>query len=199
MKRDVIPLHRIEGTPAEMSDEALVAACGTGEMAALGALYDRHAASIRRFLARMSGTCARDLDDLVQTTFEMIPHAARNFDHRSSARTWMFGIANNTARHHVRTEIRRRRLSEAATLEALAPSTTSDPSRDVAARRRAAQLAEAIVSLPPKLREAFVLVYLEGLPGAEVAHVLDTREGTIWKRLHEARAKLRVLLEGARE
>lgn len=199
MKRDIIPLRRVEGAPAEMSDEALVAACGTGETAALGALYDRHAASIRRFLARMSGTDDRDLDDLVQTTFEMILHAARNFDHRSSVRTWMFGIANNAARHHVRTEVRRRRLSEAATLEALAPNTASDPRREVADHRRAAQLGAAIVALPPKLRETFVLVYLEGLPGAEVAHVLDTREGTIWKRLHEARAKLRVLLEGARE
>lgn len=199
MKRDIIPLHRIEGTPAEMSDEALVAACGTGETAALGALYDRHADSIRRFLARMSGTDARDLDDLVQATFESILHAARGFDRRSSVRTWMLGIANNTARHHVRTEVRRRRLSEAATLEALAPSSPSDPSRDVADRQRATQLADAIVALPPKLRETFVLVYLEGLPGSEVAHVLDTREGTIWKRLHEARAKLRVLLEGARE
>lgn len=197
MKRAVVPLHRIEGKPSEMSDEALVAACGTGESAALGALYDRHATTIRRFLARMSGTDERDLDDLVQATFELVARAARSFDGRSSARTWLFGVANNTARHHVRTEIRRRRLAEAATL-AGEQSAPRDPSDEAIAHERAARLQEAIVALPPKLRETFVLVYLEGLPGGEVAELLNTREGTIWKRLHEARAKLRRLLEGAR-
>lgn len=190
-----MPLHRVQGTPSEMSDEALVAACGTGESAALGALYDRHAPTIRRFLARMSGTDDRDLDDLVQVTFEHVAHAARNFDGRSSVRTWLFGIANNTARHHVRTEVRRRRLVEVATIEQ-ASETLRDPSDDAAARERVARLQDAIVELPPKLREAFVLVYLEGLPGGEVARLLGTREGAIWKRLHEARAKLRARLEG---
>lgn len=197
MSRRVVPIQRVEGTPAEMSDEALLAACGTGESAALGALYDRHATAVRRFLARMSGTDDRDLDDLVQATFEMIARSARGFDGRSAVRTWLLGIANNVARHHVRTEIRRRRLGEAASLAALA-STRRDPSDDAAERERAARLQEAIVALPPKLRETFVLVYFEGLAGGEVARLLHTREGTIWKRLHEARAKLRVLLEGAR-
>ena len=198
MKRSVVALRPVEGTAAEMSDEALVAACGTVDRAALGALYDRHAISMRRFLARMSGTDDRDLDDLVQATFETVARAARSFDGRSSVRTWLFGIANNTARHHVRTETRRRRLTDAATVAAVRAVSASNPYSDAAERERAARLKDAIVALPPKLREAFVLVYLEGLSGAEVAHLLDTREGAIWKRLHEARAKLRVALEGER-
>jgi RNA polymerase sigma factor (sigma-70 family) len=191
----VVPLHRVEGTTTEMSDEALIAACAVGETAALGALYDRHAARLRRFLARLSGTDARDLDDLVQATFEAVVRAARSFDARSSVRTWLFGIANNTARHHVRSEIRRRRLSDAAALEVVAETT---PSSSVLARERAACLQAAIVALPPKLRETFVLVYLEGLSGPEVAQLLGAREGTIWKRLHEARTRLRAALEGVR-
>ena len=192
----VVPLHRKAGTPEEMSDEALVAACGTGETVALGALYDRHATTIRRFLARMSGTDDRDLDDLVQATFEVAARAARNFDGRSAVRTWLLGIANNAARHHVRSEIRRKRLFEAVSLvDAQSPN---DPSDDAIVHERAARLHDAILALPQKLRETFVLVYLEGLSGSEAAQALDAREGTIWTRLHEARAKLRVLLEGAR-
>ena len=179
-----------------MSDEALVAACATGESAALGALYDRHADGVRRFLARLSGTDDRDLDDLVQATFEKVVQAARNFDRRSAVRTWLIGIANNTARHHVRTEVRRRRLVEAAT--DLPRVESGDAAGEVLDHERAARLRDAIASLPPKLREAFVLVYLEGLPGAEVAQIVGAREGTIWKRLHEARAQLRELLEGVR-
>ncbi len=177
-----------------MSDEALVGACATGDNVALGALYDRHAGSLRRFLARLSGTDERDLDDLVQQTFEAIARAAPRFHGRSSVRTWLFGIANNTARHHVRTERRRRHLVDAAALEI--PRTVAGP--DIIARERAAQLQEAIVALPQKLREVFVLVYLEGVEGTEVARLLGMREGAVWKRLHEARAKLRTSLEGTR-
>lgn len=189
----VVPLHRIAGVPAEMSDEALVAACATGELAALGALYDRHADGVRRFLARLAGTDERDLADLVQTTFETALRAARGFDGRSAVRTWLIGIANNAARHHVRTEIRRRRLADAARAE---PAATGDATGELLERERANRLQDAIAALPPKLREVFVMVYLEGLRGAEVARVLGVREGTIWKRLHEARARLRAQLEG---
>jgi RNA polymerase sigma-70 factor (ECF subfamily) len=192
MSRRIVPFRRIEGTPAEMSDEALVAVCAMGEPAALGALFDRYYQVVRGFLARMSGTDDRDLDDLVQITFETVPRAARRFDGRSSVRTWLLGVANNVARHHVRSEIRRKRLSEAA----FEGPQVVDGTAQVLTRERAARIREAIAGLPPKLREAFVLVYLEGVPGREVADLLGTREGTIWKRLHQARARLRESLGG---
>jgi RNA polymerase sigma factor (sigma-70 family) len=191
----IVPLKRIEGAPSEMSDEALVAAAATGESAALGALFDRYYDAVRGFLARMSGTDDRDLDDLVQVTFETVPRAARRFDGRAQVRTWLLGVANNVARHHVRTEIRRRRLSEAVAADARTPS---DATATILERERAERLRQAIAGLPPKLREVFVLVYLEGVPGPEVADLLGVREGTIWKRLHEARAHLRATLEGVR-
>lgn len=193
MSRRIVPLRRIEGAPSEMSDEALVAVCAMGEGAALGALFDRHAEAVRRFLARSTATDDRDLDDLVQTTFEAVPRAARRFDGRSQVRTWLFGVAANVARHHVRAEVRRRRVSEAVAAE---PPRIVDGPDQVLSRERVDRLAAAVAGLPPRLREAFVLVYLEGVPGREVAALLGTREGTIWKRLHLARARLREALRG---
>jgi RNA polymerase sigma factor (sigma-70 family) len=190
----VVPIRRVAGRPSEMSDEALVAACATGENAALGALYDRHVDAVRRFLARMSGTDERDLDDLVQATFETVPRAARRFGGESQVRTWLFGVANNVARHHVRAEVRRKRLTSAFAGER--PGAQGDTSDEVLERERAARLGAAIAALPDKLREAFVLVYLEGIAGGEVATLLGVREGTIWKRLFQARARLRESLGG---
>ncbi len=194
MTRTVLSFQRSAGTPAEMSDEALVAACATGDGSALGALFDRHHDGVRRFLGRLSGTDDRDLDDLVQATFEVVPRAARRFDGRAPVRTWLFGTAVNVARHHVRTEMRRKRL--AATAAEQPRTDVRDAGDDVLARERAARLHDAIAALPIKLRETFVLVYLEGLSGAEAATILDCREGAIWKRLHEARARLRDALAG---
>ncbi len=190
----VVPIRRVGGRPSEMSDQALVAACATGENAALGALYDRHVDAVRRFLGRMSGTDERDLDDLVQATFETVPRAARRFGGESQVRTWLFGVANNVARHHVRSEVRRKRLASAFAEER--PGAPGDGSAEVLERERAARLAAAIAALPDKLREAFVLVYLEGIAGGEVAALLGVREGTIWKRLFQARARLRESLGG---
>jgi RNA polymerase sigma-70 factor (ECF subfamily) len=191
----VIPLRRVEGVPSEMSDEALIAACATGEIAALGALFDRHHDAVRRFLARLSGTDDRDLEDLVMATFEALPRAARGFGGRAAVRSWLLGVASNVARHHVRAEMRRKRLSVAV---AEVRRDTADATDDVLARERAAALRRAIATLPATLRETFVLVYLEGIAGAEVAELLGVREGTVWNRLHEARALLREALEGVR-
>jgi RNA polymerase sigma-70 factor (ECF subfamily) len=56
------------------------------------------------------------------------------------------------------------------------------------------RLESAIAALTPKLREVFVLVYLQGLSGAEAGAVLGIREGAVWKRLHTARKKVSALI-----
>jgi len=194
VRRALLPLVRVEGAPSELSDEALVAACAMGERAALGALFDRHCDAVRRFLARISGARDVDLDDLVQTTFETLTRAAGRFDGRSEVRTWLLGIASNVARHHVRSLARQQRLTDA--VAASPPVDETDVAAQAIAHERTALLHEAILALPVKLREAFVLVYLEALPGRDVARLLGVREGTLWKRLFEARAALRDALKG---
>ncbi|MBK9031936.1 MAG: hypothetical protein IPL61_11520 [Myxococcales bacterium] len=39
---------------------------------------------------------------------------------------------------------------------------------------------------------------LEQLPGVEVARALGIPEGTLWRRLHDARKAIRVAVEGGR-
>jgi RNA polymerase sigma-70 factor (ECF subfamily) len=54
-----------------------------------------------------------------------------------------------------------------------------------------ARLARAFDQLPRDQKEAFLLCDVEGLRGTEVARALDLPEGTVWRRLHEARMSLR--------
>lgn len=193
----IIPLRRVDGKAGEMSDDALAAALATGETAALGALFDRHYTAVRAFLARLVGPGNPDLDDLVQQTFETVHKSASRFQGKSKVKTWMIGIAMNVARHHIRGSMRRKRLAEAY---AVAPERAQrNPSDHAAGSERTQMLQAAILELPTKLREAFVLVYFEGMPGKEAAAALDVREGTIWKRLHQARGRLRESLKGAIE
>jgi len=187
-------LHPVEGVPAEMSDEALVAACGAGDAAALGALFDRHHATVYRFLSRLAGTDAASLDDLVQTTFLEVRRGSRRFGGRASVKAWILGVAANVVRHDVRSEIRRKSLMLAcAGMPRPGPTT---PHEATERRELMDRLAVALRSLPHDLRVAFVLCDLEQIRGVDAARTLGIREGTLWRRLHDARRALRAAVEG---
>lgn len=57
-----------------------------------------------------------------------------------------------------------------------------------------ATLEQALAELSDPLREAFLLVKVEGLKLREAADVLDIPQGTVKSRLHEAIRKLQVAL-----
>ncbi|MEZ4221971.1 MAG: RNA polymerase sigma factor [Polyangiaceae bacterium] len=190
----VLPLRRVRGTSEAMTDEALIAACAVGDAAALGALFDRHHTAVYRFLARSTGLRAHELDDVVQGTFTEVIRAARGFRGTASARSWLFGIALNVGRHYVRGETRRR-----ATLASVAErndSTQADPLERAERQQQLRRLQRALDQLSAEQREAFVMCELEQVRGVEAAQALGVREGTLYRRLHEARKLLRRALEG---
>lgn len=191
MTGKVIPL---KAELAAISDEALIAACAKRDPNALGVLFDRYQSTVYRFLSRLSGTDARDLDDLVQATFLEVHRAASQFRGASAVKSWIVGIALNIARHHVRSEVRRK-----AMLSSYAESPKGDPARpdDNAERRQLMnKLYSALDTLPREQREVFVMCDLEEVRGVEAARILNVPEGTVWRRLHEARKALRAALEG---
>src|SRR5262245_17695246 len=191
----LVPLRRRDEQRAavsDISDEALLAACGVGDTAALGALFDRHHAAIYRLVSRLLSAEPGAIDDLVQTTFLEAWRAARGYRGVGSVKSWLYGIAANAVRHHVRSAVRRRGVI--AALPEPLPSRGPD---DAAVRAQlVARLGAALDELPHDLRAAFVLCDLEEVPGVEAARALGVRAGTLWRRLHEARRAPRVAIEG---
>jgi RNA polymerase sigma-70 factor (ECF subfamily) len=180
--------------PFVLSDEQLVAACAKGDRGALGRLFDRHHQDLFRFLSRVAGPHGRDLDDLVQATFLAVGEAARRFSGRSTVRSWIFAIAGNLARDQARSEIRQRRLAEsAAQVPTLGPA---QPDVTAEHREALAQLADALNRLPHDLRVTFVMCEIEETPGKDAAAALGVPEGTIWRRLFDARLALLGTVQG---
>lgn len=174
--------------PEHLTDEALAAACATGDRAAQGLLFERHADAVYRFIARMRTSDASSVDDLVQATFIAAFSSAHRF-RGPRLQSWLFGIAVNVMRSHIRKEVARKRIAE---------SLAEQPEEVVAPRDGdAAKVHAAISSLSPKLREVIVLVDLQGESGVDVAAALGIPEGTVWRRLADARAKLRAKLGDA--
>ena len=197
MSAKILPFRRpapqAQDLPADLSDEALLAACATGDTAALGALFERFHTSVYRVLCRLVGATSAELDDLVQATFLEVLRAAKGFQRRSSVRTYILGIATNVARHHYRGQKRRAQLAEH--VSHLPGPVERGPDQSAARSEFLVRLADELDRLPHDLRVAFVMCDLEDVPGVEVARVLSVPEGTLWRRLHEARRALRRALE----
>ncbi len=192
----VVPLRRIQGAPEEMADAALLAACAVGDAAALGALFDRHHSAVYRFVSRSIGLRADELDDVVQSTFMQVLTSAGAFRGDSSVRTWLFGIALNIGRHHIRGEVRRRAALASARERPTGSART--PHEQVAQQEQLRILERALESLPTEQRVAFVMCDLEQVRGVDAAQILGVREGTLYRRLHDARRTLRAALQGER-
>jgi RNA polymerase sigma factor (sigma-70 family) len=174
------------------SDEALVTAVASGDLDALGTLFDRYEPTLRRFISRL-GTPSGEVDDLVQATFLQLVSASARFDPSLSARSFLLGVAAMMTRRH------RRSLGRIAArlrnwTRQPEPTGTKTPHQELEAHEADERLRRALASLPPKKRDVFVMVTLEGASGDDVARALGIPVNTVWTRLHHARKELRALL-----
>lgn len=103
-----------------------------------------------------------------------------------SPQSYLYMIATNLIRDHWRkTERERRAIRSVTAGSALDP--VAYPTQDVDVR-------DLIASLPPRLRDPFLLHYYGGFGVREVATLLHRPEGTIKADLFAARAKLKTAL-----
>jgi RNA polymerase sigma-70 factor, ECF subfamily len=103
-----------------------------------------------------------------------------------SPQSYLYMIATNLIRDHWRKAERERRAIRSVTASA-DPASVGDPVQDVDVR-------DLIRSLPPRLRDPFLLHYYAGFPIKQVATLLHRPEGTIKADLFAARAKLKAAL-----
>ncbi|WBB72484.1 sigma-70 family RNA polymerase sigma factor [Micromonospora sp. WMMD1128] len=122
-------------------------------------------------------------DDLTQETYLRAFRALPGFEGRSTARTWLLGIARRACADHLRTVVRRRRLDERLAAQAATDRPHPDPAGQLGAT-------DLVRRLPAERRSAFVLTQLLGLSYAEAADVEGVPVGTIRSRVARARDEL---------
>jgi len=161
------------------------------EPEAFGLIYDRHAATVLRFLGRRVG--AEVAEGLVGELFRIAFERRKTYDApRASALPWLYGIGSNLLLKHRRGEARRLRASARMAADDETPNRRT-PALD--ARLLFPRLAAAIEALPAGEREALLLFAWEDLSYQSVAEALELPIGTVRSRLNRARAQLRELLE----
>jgi RNA polymerase sigma-70 factor, ECF subfamily len=156
-----------------------------------GRLFDAYARALHRYLARRVG--AETAHDLVSETFLVAMNQRHGYDPRRGAvRSWLYGIATNLLRRHVRHEVRALR----ATARAVAGS-GDEPGHDgrvaerVDAEVLAGKLAAALTELSEGDRDVLLLTSWAGLDSTEVGEALGIPAATVRTRLHRVRKWLR--------
>jgi RNA polymerase sigma factor (sigma-70 family) len=150
-------------------------------------LYAEHAQPLFGFLVYRTGDRAL-AEDLVADTFERALRARLRFDRRrGSQKTWLYAIALNCMRDHVRRSQAEGRAVER--VEAAAGALAPAEGLELAEHRDAVQ--RALSFLSAEEREAVALRYGADLTVPEIAKVLGQPLTTVEGRVYRALRKLR--------
>ncbi|MCB9660465.1 MAG: sigma-70 family RNA polymerase sigma factor [Polyangiales bacterium] len=170
----------------------LVAAAKAGDQRAFEALVIRYRPRIYALALHLTGSPS-DADDITQDAFLRAYARLPEFEGRSQFFTWLYRIALHRALNIKRNRGRRPTtpLDDPRITAAVAVDAAGDPARTLELQEAYGHLLAAFDRLSPMLRTTVVLTTLQGLNYSEAAVVLDTTEGTIAWRVHEARKKLR--------
>ena len=145
-------------------------------------LYALHYARAVRFAHLMTGS--REAEDLAQEAFL---RAVRRWDPKSPPEAFWRWLQTTMLRLHLNRL--RRAAAEARAFARRGP----DP--EVQGEPPDHELLDALRSLSPRQRAAVVLRYYEDLPEAEIADRLGCRPGTVKALLHQARQRVRLIVE----
>jgi RNA polymerase sigma-70 factor, ECF subfamily len=175
------------------SDEQLLADHLHGAAGAFDCLVARYTQELFVFLCRFVAD-NNAAEDLLQETFVQVHLAANTFDPARSFRPWIYTIAANKARDHLRSRGRRPLFSidstagdeESSTLSQTIPAEHTPLLEQAEADERQAAVRKLIDRMPEHLRLMLMLGYFQQLPYAEIAEILQVPVGTVKSRLHAA-------------
>jgi RNA polymerase sigma factor CnrH len=178
-------------------DLTLVQALKVGEDQALNALMDRHREGLFCFVLRHVHNEA-DALELAMETFVRAYFNIEKFRPAAKFATWLYHIALNLCRDHVRSRAYQYSLQ---TVSFDAPAQEGDdPSLLLATEGRPDQKADrveelnalekAISELPEDLKNAFILAALEDRPQAETAELLGISLKAVEMKVYRARKLL---------
>lgn len=171
-------------------DAALISRAQGGDTKAFGQLFARHQGTVSRIVYRMIGPSA-DVEDVVQEVFLNVYRSLPSFRGESKFSTWLYRLATNVTRMHLRRGRSRPRFADVDVPETRndgAPPETPYVQVERADRVRA--LYRLLDRLSEKKREVLVLHDLEGVPAKEIAVTLEIPVLTVRTRLFYARKEL---------
>lgn len=162
-------------------ERGLIARAKQGDKNAVSVLYEGYAQAIFRYISYRveSDMVAEDLT--ADVFLRMVQGLPRYADSGAPFGAWLYRIAaSQIADHH------RGKRHAAAPLSDEQPSDDTDPFGKTAKAQEQAHLRKALASLPEEYQTLLILRFMQGLPHAEVASILDKSDAAIRVMQHRA-------------
>jgi RNA polymerase sigma-70 factor (ECF subfamily) len=186
-----------------MSDEQLLQLHRAGRVEALEMIIERYKDELFHFLLRFTNDPA-SADDLFQEAFLQVHLSAESFDTDRRFRPWLFTIAANKARDHLRRMKSRKasqlsapidgnRDGEGGTFSDLIEGTLPLPPENLERADTQERVRAVVALMPDHLREVLLLAYFNQFPYRDIATMLSIPVGTVKSRVHAAVAAFAAL------
>lgn len=146
-------------------------------------IYDEHSDFVHRVMLKL-GASKSDCEDLVHDVFMVAFRKWGEFEHRAKVSTWLYSIAVRVVMAH-RRKMKIRRF--VGLDDAPEPADHKSPEKLMVSAQSSQVVHQVLERMSEKKRVVFVLFELEGLPGEEIAQIVDCPLKTVWTRLFHAR------------
>jgi RNA polymerase sigma-70 factor (ECF subfamily) len=179
----------------EAHPRRLIAECIAGNQDAIETLVREYETGVFRLALSILGDEA-EAQEVTQETFLSALRALPSYREGHSLKAWLYTIALNYSRSH----LRKRKVIERlhATLAAifrLEREKQISPEEALLQNEKEAVLWRSLNELDERHRIVVILRYFHDLPVTEISEILSIPEGTVHSRLHSAREKLRDALQ----
>jgi len=181
--------HNAQETALALIERAL-----NGDQQAYAKLYDLYAAGLYRLCYSLLLN-REDAEDVTQEAFVYAFKNLKRYDSKRAAfKTWLYTIAVSRSRN-VHRRKRPLMMDIVDIMRLKTPSPPSErPEAQLTQQRAKEAVAEALGDLSPRLREAVVLRYGQGLTYREIAEIMECPQKTAESRVRLAHEQLRGLM-----
>jgi RNA polymerase sigma factor (sigma-70 family) len=161
----------------------------SGDLDKMGLLFQRYHRPLYGFLFHM--TRHREAsEDMMQNVFYRMLRSRHTFTGEGEFRTWMYHLARNVLKDHLKQTRRRGHHKEIEAYEERLPAGMA-ADEQIERKLEIKALERALGSLSPESREVLVLSRFQELRYAEIAGVLEISIGAVKVRVHRAMSQLK--------
>ena len=153
----------------------------------VGELHDEYSDFVWRSLQRL-GVPKASLEDALQDVFVVVQRRLGSFDRVAKMSTWLFGICLRVAAAYRRRAHQRREQQDPELHDRPDEHPMSNPEQAAIRREAERRLALGLETLELERRAVFVMFEIDSISAPAIAEMLDIPIGTVYSRLHRARA-----------
>jgi RNA polymerase sigma-70 factor (ECF subfamily) len=182
----------------EARPSRLISECIAGNDEAITMLVRQYETGVFRLALSIVGDQA-EANEITQETFIAALRGLPSYQEQHSFKAWLYKIALNHSRNHLRKRKVLERLRTTLTsIFQVEKQNQVLPEEAAIENEKDAAIWKSLNELDERYRTVMILRYFHELSIAEISEILSVNEGTIHSRLYSAREKLRNALKDLR-